>query len=83
MQPPTSYSDGLVMSESHDLLVAATLALGGFSQSQHHLMGHAGSSSESSMSGPARGSAVSWEPSCCAGSSGALNGKNPENNKWF
>lgn len=33
MQSPSSYSDGLVTSESCHLLVAAALALGGFSQS--------------------------------------------------
>lgn len=55
IESPTSYSDGLVMSESRHLLVAAALALGGFSQSQHSLFGHLGSSSDS-RPGPARGS---------------------------
>lgn len=39
-----SYSEGLGMSESYHLLVAAVLGLGGFSQFS---IGHPGSSSES------------------------------------
>lgn len=81
MQSPTSYSDGLVMSESHHLLVAAALAPGGFSRSQHGLFGHLGSSSDS-RPGPARGSAVCREPAAQE-AAGPAEREKPQRNKWF